>query len=489
MMNYVLFFLAHALGGMVWAWWLDKKPAPEKTRFAILISSLITSLLTWLMSYGSGSWLIGNCILTGLSSSFFLAYLTYFVYLRIPSRKRGITIGSAAAVGAVINLIVFITLFPQKTGPILAGKTAFTALAILAAGLAAVYLPVCRDFLWPDELPSRLEFEASTWLKPGIVILSIFIILCFFLSYGMQDLAASVAWLGGDDYLAYTRIFMILGFFAGGLICDRYGRHVAMLSCFGLLSLGLLSMALGYKGNLAFTGFCCVQAAGACFSIATRVIFIDIARYYKKTALVCSLGMVLPLVFKQAGIVGATVIGRAYGGLPIFILSLLCIVIAMPLITVLIEKIRDIFLLSLRQVQPVLAYAELAGLAEELPRDEAESVNISIEEAVAATEKTELANSIEAEDTSNELLAAETGEIILTGSAETAARFAEKYGFNRRETQVLELTLHGMTIAEMADNLCISESTVKHYIRQILRKTEMKNRRQLLSLLIQESKI
>lgn len=99
-------------------------------------------------------------------------------------------------------------LFPKKTGTILAGKTIFTALAILAAGLAAVYLPVCRDNLWPDKLPSRLEFEVSTWLKPGIVILSIFIILCFFLSYGMQDLAASVAWLGGDDYLAYTRIFM-----------------------------------------------------------------------------------------------------------------------------------------------------------------------------------------------------------------------------------------------------------------------------------------
>lgn len=161
----------------------------------------------------------------------------------------------------------------------------------------------------------------------------------------------------------------------------------------------------------------------------------------------------------------------------------------LPLISVLLERIGDIFLLSLRQVQPALGYAELAALAAELPQDEVEFVSISIEEVVATKEKTELAESMEADDTTNELSAAETGEIILNSSAETAFLFAEKYGFNRRETQVLELTLHGMTIAEMADNLCISESTVKHYVGQILRKTGMKNRRQLLSLLIQQSKI
>ncbi len=64
--------------------------------------------------------------------------------------------------------------------------------------------------------------------------------------------------------------------------------------------------------------------------------------------------------------------------------------------------------------------------------------------------------------------------------------FAQKYGFTKRETQVLELTLHDLTVVKMAETLNVSEPTVKHYIRQMLRKTETKNRRELLSMLIKE---
>jgi DNA-binding NarL/FixJ family response regulator len=72
------------------------------------------------------------------------------------------------------------------------------------------------------------------------------------------------------------------------------------------------------------------------------------------------------------------------------------------------------------------------------------------------------------------------------GSAETIASFARKYSFTKRETQVLELSLHGLAISDMAQNLNISEPTVKHYIKHMLRKTGVANQKQLLAAFIRD---
>ena len=57
----------------------------------------------------------------------------------------------------------------------------------------------------------------------------------------------------------------------------------------------------------------------------------------------------------------------------------------------------------------------------------------------------------------------------------------QKYGLSKRETQVYELVAEGKTVAEMAQLLYLTESTVKQHITNILRKTGMKNRSQLLN--------
>ena len=56
----------------------------------------------------------------------------------------------------------------------------------------------------------------------------------------------------------------------------------------------------------------------------------------------------------------------------------------------------------------------------------------------------------------------------------------QKYGLSKRETQVFELVAESKTVAEMAQLLYLTESTVKQHITNILRKTGMKNRSQLL---------
>ena len=70
--------------------------------------------------------------------------------------------------------------------------------------------------------------------------------------------------------------------------------------------------------------------------------------------------------------------------------------------------------------------------------------------------------------------------------ADGIADFALKYGISLRERDVLCLILEGCDTAAICDRLHISENTLKTHIRQILRKTETRNRNALLVLFFNE---
>lgn len=70
--------------------------------------------------------------------------------------------------------------------------------------------------------------------------------------------------------------------------------------------------------------------------------------------------------------------------------------------------------------------------------------------------------------------------------ADSVAEFALKYGISLRERDVLWLILEGCDTASICDQLHISENTLKTHIRQILRKTETRNRNALLVLFFNE---
>lgn len=59
----------------------------------------------------------------------------------------------------------------------------------------------------------------------------------------------------------------------------------------------------------------------------------------------------------------------------------------------------------------------------------------------------------------------------------------EQYGFTVREKEVLDLILKGSPNSIIAESLFISESTVKFHVKNILKKTQCANRKELLSLL------
>lgn len=62
--------------------------------------------------------------------------------------------------------------------------------------------------------------------------------------------------------------------------------------------------------------------------------------------------------------------------------------------------------------------------------------------------------------------------------------FGEKFEISKRELEVMELICKGMTNQEISDSLFISVQTVKDHIHRIFLKTGVKNRVQLINLLI-----
>ena len=69
------------------------------------------------------------------------------------------------------------------------------------------------------------------------------------------------------------------------------------------------------------------------------------------------------------------------------------------------------------------------------------------------------------------------------GTASKAlALFSSKYGLSAREQAVLLLLTEGADTASVCERLYISENTLKTHVRQILRKTEARNRVSLVAL-------
>lgn len=65
--------------------------------------------------------------------------------------------------------------------------------------------------------------------------------------------------------------------------------------------------------------------------------------------------------------------------------------------------------------------------------------------------------------------------------------FSAGAGLSPRETDVLRLIRQGLSSADMARRLCISENTLKVHVSKILKKTGARNRTHLMSMLMQES--
>ena len=72
---------------------------------------------------------------------------------------------------------------------------------------------------------------------------------------------------------------------------------------------------------------------------------------------------------------------------------------------------------------------------------------------------------------------------------EGLAYFAKKYGISLREQDVLQLIVEGKDTLGICNELHLSENTIKTHVRQLLRKTETRNRITLVALFFNEGKM
>jgi DNA-binding CsgD family transcriptional regulator len=75
------------------------------------------------------------------------------------------------------------------------------------------------------------------------------------------------------------------------------------------------------------------------------------------------------------------------------------------------------------------------------------------------------------------------GQVVIDNSPVTLADSAKKYHLSARETEVLDLLCRGKSNPDISCALFISNNTVKHHVNSIYKKTGVKNRYELLSIL------
>lgn len=66
--------------------------------------------------------------------------------------------------------------------------------------------------------------------------------------------------------------------------------------------------------------------------------------------------------------------------------------------------------------------------------------------------------------------------LLMRSTEDSQKETAEDFDLNERERQILEKLAIGMSNREIADDICLSEKTVKHYMTNIMTKLHVSNR-------------
>ncbi len=369
--------------------------------------------------------------------------------------------GEATGTALFVNFVLFILLVPAAgnaaiyTRAYADSQACLSSVVFLVTGLTAAGFcgskaqpaPAVRDYSAQDTIQG-----SRAAIKPRFIVLFFLVCLFFYFSIGIQDHVITLSWFAGGNAMFLTRIFSVIGAFAAGILCDRNGRHVLIVSSMVLLAAGIVSMMLAYQGALAFISLSLVQLAYMAFDISIKLMMADMSLYSKRPVLIASMGFSFPYLMRQSGaILGGSL--TAHGLLPVFVTLVLLLILPSPLLTMLFDEIRNMYLYGLKTYNPGRRQAppdEISSVCEAPPQLSGNlkdcNPNINYEDVIK--------------------------------------RISSRCGLTPRETEVLQLVLLGQTIKEMAQNLYISEITIKTHIGRILKKTGAKNRTHLFSIIM-----
>lgn len=531
--NTSVFYFSHAAGCLIFAWVIGRidginGPLRMKLiRLTILLSVLLASLFSVFAAYAAGPLLMASICLTGFFSAPLIVVIQNGIQNEVNLKKRGSVLGKAFGSALLVNFVLFILLTPGSGGRSsaytreYAVSQIYLAAVVFAAAGIAVFISICLKPPAKDVVTKPAGAVVS--IKPRLVLMIAFVCLLFYSNIGIQDCVVSFSWFSGGNAMFLTKLFSIIGAFAAGFICDRKGRHLPILIGYGLLSAGIAAMMFSFRGVWAFIGFSTVQLAYMAFDISIKLVLLDIAVYSRKPLMITILGFALPYISKPAGTLAGELL-QQFGPIPVFAVLAMLVSASAPFLSTVFEEIRRLYLKSIRGIshQPQLAYtddtaaycipaayqpaiSEIDAAAifqpdSSHPEMQGKTGGTAIPKSgISHPEQSEKNGSIVIPPKSSSFRSSSiytayedrspvenTGkaynETLLQKPVDYAAEQAAIiYGLTAREGQVLQLVLLGQSVSEMAQNLFISEITVKTHISRILKKAGTKNRTQLLS--------
>ncbi len=432
---YMIFNLVYALGIFTYGSlqkWIDiifgHRPswavlALINTLLAIM-AFLHTDILVYTVSAAALTFLTG--ILGGQ------AY--YTVARDIPKYWRGRVVAGGICAGTIVHLVLAAVIFPGnehwaqicKTGVLCAGITG--SYLIINSGLSVLQQPQVGLSPHHNQSYSR-KFLA--------VLIASVVILCYL--HSLNDGIVTIYHARGSINLYMTRLFYAASLIVAGLIADLRGRqYLPVLSLAVMASVALNIILLNYPA--AYTISLILMYIGSGFFVMFFTIaFLDMAIFTNRPALWAGAGRIIKHTVTGIGaVIGANLWTNPGNGL----LSIL--VQYFPLLIVLI-------FLFFKLYEMLKDPEGLNGPGDTLPLPE------HVMEAPEPEPELPVLNEIDSA--------------------------IDKYGFTDREKQLLTFILAGSAIREIAQELCITERTVKFHISNILAKTGSKNQKELISLI------
>ncbi len=435
----LLFSFAMVVGFLLWALYFGHK-AEKPVKVPIVMAAFAAAALTALLTSFPGVPSIFFMCGAALCSASIPVRALSFMYKNLSVREYGLTTCIAIALPTAV---LFITLEFVSTGlptPIstLTGTYLvimwIASLAVLVGGIMTIVLPAEKVDI------KNCAMDTNGAKQTGIFALAVLICFLFtFVTAVQYGMATEVVNKSGQ---VYEELFLIAVFVAAGMFCDLKGWHITMYVSVAFIIASLVDLLI----NFNTPGIALSNAGSAAFDAAFLFMFMDISHRFKNTAFILPLGFALPSLVTYTTFLLNILIGQR-SDLPMLVIICVFAVALLPLIALLLKKLSTLNFQSINEREP--------------------ADNSTAETSMFLHNKT-----------------TDIGQSTLS----LIPDFTERYALTPREAEVLKLTLEGQSAEEMAQSLCITQRTVRAHIGNVLKKIGVKNRLQLISTLLSDSR-
>ncbi len=294
--------------------------------------------------------------------------------------------------------------------------SAFAAAAMLLLFAALLAKPVALCFSIHIE---EFDHEPMKIGKDsGLMWIAVACGTVVYISFGIFDRLASAAHFQINSALV-LRLTQSLSAVAAGLICMRFGYYSSFISSVSFLGIGTLAYLFEWNGTIGVVCGCATFTGFSLFYHPLRSVFAEIGKHGKYPYTVAAFGFALYFITQVLGIPIADLmdsVGRDGGT----VIHVALFMLSIPLIILLFYKLRNAY--TVRQALPS------------------------------------------------------------PGASETARRAdaVDALPLTRREKEILRMILRGKISREISETLFIAESTINWHVVNILKKTGIDSRAELI---------